>query len=56
MPFLYADEKKAHAVLDGEAGQKLMMKLESNFAVGMETPPLGYPLFVGSAISGLPIE
>jgi C4-dicarboxylate transporter DctM subunit len=27
-----------------------------NFAVGMETPPLGYSLFVGSAISGLPIE
>lgn len=27
-----------------------------NFAVGMETPPLGYSLFVGSAISGLTIE
>jgi tripartite ATP-independent transporter DctM subunit len=27
-----------------------------NFAVGMETPPLGYSLFVGSSISGLPIE
>jgi tripartite ATP-independent transporter DctM subunit len=27
-----------------------------NFAVGMETPPLGYSLFVGSAISGLKIE
>ena len=27
-----------------------------NFAVGMETPPLGYSLFVGSAISGLSIE
>ena len=27
-----------------------------NFAVGMETPPLGYSLFVGSSISGLSIE
>lgn len=27
-----------------------------NFAVGMETPPLGYSLFVGSAISGMSIE
>lgn len=27
-----------------------------NFAVGMETPPLGYSLFVGSAVSGLSIE
>jgi tripartite ATP-independent transporter DctM subunit len=27
-----------------------------NFAVGMETPPLGYSLFVGSSISGLTIE
>ena len=27
-----------------------------NFAVGMETPPFGYSLFVGSAISGLSIE
>ncbi|MFH1057954.1 MAG: TRAP transporter large permease [Pseudomonadota bacterium] len=27
-----------------------------NFAVGMETPPFGYSLFVGSAISGLTIE
>ena len=27
-----------------------------NFAVGMETPPLGYSLFIGSAISELPIE
>ncbi len=27
-----------------------------NFAVGMETPPLGYSLFVGSSISKLPIE
>ena len=27
-----------------------------NFALGMETPPLGYSLFVGSAISGLSIE
>jgi len=27
-----------------------------NFAVGMETPPLGYSLFVGSGISGLTIE
>ena len=27
-----------------------------NFAVGMETPPLGYSIFVGSAISGLSIE
>ncbi|RJX28081.1 MAG: TRAP transporter large permease [Desulfarculus sp.] len=27
-----------------------------NFAVGMETPPFGYSLFVGSAISGLRIE
>ena len=27
-----------------------------NFAVGMETPPLGYSLFVGSAISDLSIE
>lgn len=27
-----------------------------NFAVGMETPPLGYSLFVASAISGLSIE
>jgi C4-dicarboxylate transporter DctM subunit len=27
-----------------------------NFAVGMETPPLGYSLFVGSAISGLSVE
>ena len=34
MPFLYADEKKAHAVLDGEAGQKLMQKLESKNIIG----------------------
>jgi C4-dicarboxylate transporter DctM subunit len=27
-----------------------------NFAVGMETPPLGYSFFVGSSISGLTIE
>jgi len=27
-----------------------------NFAVGMVTPPLGYSLFVASAISGLRIE
>lgn len=27
-----------------------------NFAVGMETPPLGYSLFVGASISGLSIE
>jgi C4-dicarboxylate transporter DctM subunit len=27
-----------------------------NFAVGMETPPVGYSLFVASAISGLSIE
>jgi tripartite ATP-independent transporter DctM subunit len=27
-----------------------------NFAVGMETPPFGYSLFVGSAISGLSVE
>jgi len=27
-----------------------------NFAVGMETPPLGYSLFVGSSISDLSIE
>jgi len=27
-----------------------------NFAVGMETPPFGYSLFVASAISGLTIE
>jgi tripartite ATP-independent transporter DctM subunit len=27
-----------------------------NFAVGMETPPLGYSLFVGSSISNLSIE
>jgi tripartite ATP-independent transporter DctM subunit len=27
-----------------------------NFAVGMETPPFGYSLFVGSAISGLTVE
>ncbi|MCB2189158.1 MAG: TRAP transporter large permease [Deltaproteobacteria bacterium] len=27
-----------------------------NFAVGMETPPFGYSLFIGSAISGLSIE
>jgi tripartite ATP-independent transporter DctP family solute receptor len=34
LPFLYADEKKAHAVLDGEAGQKLMKKLESKNIIG----------------------
>ena len=27
-----------------------------NFAVGMETPPFGYSLFVGASISGLSIE
>ena len=27
-----------------------------NFAIGMVTPPFGYSLFVGSAISGLSIE
>jgi len=27
-----------------------------NFAVGMETPPFGYSLFVGSAVSGLSVE
>ena len=34
LPFLYSDEKKAHAVLDGEAGQKLMKKLESKNIIG----------------------
>lgn len=34
MPFLYADEAKAHAVLDGEVGQKLMQKLESKNIIG----------------------
>jgi tripartite ATP-independent transporter DctP family solute receptor len=34
LPFLYADEEKAHAVLDGEAGQKLMQKLESKNIIG----------------------
>ncbi len=34
LPFLYADEQKAHAVLDGEAGQKLMKKLESKNIIG----------------------
>ena len=34
MPFLYADEKKAHAVLDGKAGQMLMKKLESKNIIG----------------------
>jgi len=27
-----------------------------NFAIGMATPPFGYALFVGSAISGLRVE
>ena len=27
-----------------------------NFAVGMATPPFGYSLFVGAAISGLSVE
>ena len=27
-----------------------------NLAIGMATPPFGYSLFVGSAISGVPIE
>jgi tripartite ATP-independent transporter DctP family solute receptor len=35
LPFLYADEKKAHAVLDGEVGQKLMRKLESKHIIGL---------------------
>jgi len=34
LPFLYADENTAHAVLDGEAGQKLMKKLESKNIIG----------------------
>lgn len=34
LPFLYADEQKAHAVLDGEVGQKLMKKLESKNIIG----------------------
>src|SRR3546814_10858070 len=28
----------------------------TNFAIGMATPPFGYSLFVGSAISGVSIE
>ena len=27
-----------------------------NFAIGMATPPFGYSLFVGAAISGLSVE
>ena len=34
MPFLYADEKKAHAILDGKAGQELMKKLEAKNIIG----------------------
>ena len=34
MPFLYSDEKKAHAILDGKAGQELMKKLEAKNIVG----------------------
>ena len=34
LPFLYADEKKAHTVLDGEVGRKLMKKLESKNIIG----------------------
>ena len=34
MPFLYSDEKKAHAILDGKAGQELMKKLEAKNIIG----------------------
>lgn len=34
LPFLYSDEKKAHAVLDGKAGQELMKKLEAKNIIG----------------------
>jgi len=35
MPFLYTSESKAHAVLDSEAGLKLMKKLESKNIFGL---------------------
>lgn len=34
LPFLYSDEKKAHAVLDGKAGQELMKKLAAKNIIG----------------------
>ena len=34
MPFLYSDEAKAHAVLDGQAGQMLMKKLVEKNIIG----------------------
>lgn len=34
LPFLYSDEKKAHAILDGKAGQELMKKLEAKNIIG----------------------
>jgi len=35
LPFLYANEEKAHAILDGEVGARLMEKLDSKGIVGL---------------------
>lgn len=35
LPFLYADEAQAHAVLDGEIGQELMARLADHGIVGL---------------------
>lgn len=42
LPFLFGDSAQAHRVLDGEAGQNLMAKLEKNGIVGLGFSEAGF--------------
>ncbi|WP_235937615.1 TRAP transporter substrate-binding protein [Marinobacter caseinilyticus] len=42
LPFLYANNRQAHKVLDGEVGQKLMSLLDSKGIVGLGFPEAGF--------------
>ncbi|TGN41848.1 TRAP transporter substrate-binding protein [Marinobacter confluentis] len=42
LPFLYANNKQAHKVLDGEVGQKLLSLLDSKGIVGLGFPEAGF--------------
>lgn len=42
LPFLYANNQQAHKVLDGEVGQELLAKLDSQGIVGLGFPEAGF--------------
>lgn len=42
LPFLYANSRQAHRVLDGEVGQELLAKLDSKGIVGLGFPEAGF--------------